>query len=224
MRRAIRSWFLISSNNGEFMDISELAVRLVVMMLPGVVSALIVERLTVHKSWDAFRFPMYSLLLGGACYLLMQAFLNVSHCMFGIGGTLVFWNALNDAKAILNYREIFSAVAVSVFVGVLVSFAINRKWFNRMAQALRLTEKYGDESLFYFFLNSPNVAWVRIKLVDEDLIYDGYRESFSESEDGQEVLLRDVKVYRLSDSVHLYDLDSAYIRNTASHSIIEKVS
>lgn len=205
------------------MDISELAVRLVVMMLPGIVSALIVERLTVHKAWDAFRFPMYALLLGGACYLLMQAFLNVTQCMFGVGGRLVFWSALGDSTRVLDFREIFSAVVVSILLGVAASFAINKKWFNRIAQRLRVTEKYGDESLFYFFLNSPNVSWIRIRIAEDDLIFDGYRESFSESEVWQEVLLRDVQVYRLSDSKHLYDLDSAYIRCSADRAIIEKV-
>lgn len=148
------------------MDISQLAVRLVIVMLPGIIAALIIERLTVHKPWDSFRFVLYSFLLGTLSYLALQCVFSIVSCLFSIGIKVSFWDAIDGGAPLLNFREIFSAVVVSIFLGSIISTIITWKWFHRIAQKFGISEKYGDESLFYFFLNSPNVVWVRVVLLD----------------------------------------------------------
>lgn len=195
-------------------------------MLPGIFAALIVDNLTVHKGWDNFRFPLYSLLLGIVCYLFMQAVLEVANVILDTKYGLRFWGVVgNDAKSgdlHVDFRELFAAMLVSIFLGITVSAIINKKIVHRLASELGITEKYGDESLFYFFLNSPDVGWVRVTIFAESKVYEGYRESFSDSDGVREVLLRDVNVYRLQDSALLYHLDSAYLSSNSESFVIEK--
>lgn len=202
------------------MDISQLAVRLVVLLFPGIIAALVVEKLTVHKQWDAFRFPLYALVLGAASYVAAQLLWYIVSCKKDVE-VLGFWSALDGAKGVLDFKEVLSVTVLGLFLGVFVSAAINKKWFHRAAQHLGITEKYGDESLFYFYLNSPSVAWVRVRLEDDGLMYEGLRESFSENGKTLELLLRNVKVFRLADSVELYSLDAAYIQSSSDKLVIE---
>lgn len=203
------------------MDISALAVKVIILMLPGIIAALIVERLTVHEPWDSFRFGLYALLLGFLSYLALQLFFLIFQCVSG-GRILTIWKSVESPTPILDFMEIVEAIGAGIVLGLLTSAGITRRWFHLFAKRIGVTEKYGDESLFYFFLNSTSVTWVRVVDVNSNRIYEGYRESFSDLRGCREVLLRAVKVYRLQDSAFLYDLDSIYLSSVSSALTIEQ--
>jgi hypothetical protein len=52
--------------------------------------------------------------------------------------------------------------------------------------------------------DSPLNHWVVIRDIQNDLMYQGWVESFSDGLDNNEILLRDVKVFRNSDQDFLY--------------------
>ena len=210
------------------MDISQLAVRLIILLLPGVISALLVEVLTVHKKWSQFRFGLYSVVLGLIAYAVLQtlaaAFNGALHefnitCFNPVN--LTFWDSLFDDTKPVKSGEVLIAVVLSIPIGYFASFTITKKWINRLGYKLKVTEKYGDESLYYYSLNSPDVSWVRVRLDNKGLIYEGWRQSFSEDEHGRELVLRDVKVYRLVDSAFLYNLPVAYLSASYQDLVIE---
>ncbi len=45
------------------MQVSELTIRLIVLLIPGMLCALIIDSLSVHRKWTPFRFSIYSILL-----------------------------------------------------------------------------------------------------------------------------------------------------------------
>jgi hypothetical protein len=102
-----------------------------------------------------------------------------------------------------------------------MSGIIQNKVINRIANWLRISEKYGDENLFSFFLNAKEISWVWVRIPSKNLTYEGYRESFSESETMREVVLRDVKVYRYEDSEFLYEIPAIYLCLPVNDIIIE---
>jgi hypothetical protein len=40
------------------MEISAFTMRLLILLLPGLIAAVIVERLTLHPKWEQFRFAV----------------------------------------------------------------------------------------------------------------------------------------------------------------------
>lgn len=54
------------------MEISELTLKLILLLIPGAVASIIYEKLTIQKKWPAFKFLAHSILFGALSYLLTQ--------------------------------------------------------------------------------------------------------------------------------------------------------
>lgn len=205
------------------MDVSSLTVKIIVLLLPGIVAALLVEKITVHKAWGQFRFLLYSIVLGAISYAILSVVVDIYNLSVSTRYhvTLTFWQSLFSTTQAVNPLEVIFSVVTSILIAVLASVAITKNWVIRVARMAKFTEKYGDESLYYFSLNSPEISWVWVKLAEEGLLYEGWRESFSEDANVREILLRSVKVYRLEDSQYLYDLPAVYLSMARNKVIIE---
>ena len=134
---------------------------------------------------------------------------------------LDFWSAVISDKPSLNKKEIFLVTALSLPVAFFVSWAINFKLLNKIAQKLRVSAKYGDENLYSYFLNAQEVDWVYIRDIENNLTYEGRVVSYSENENSQEIVLSEVKVYRYTDSKELYDMPKIYISREFGKLVIE---
>ena len=53
---------------------NQLVVSLVVILMPGIIAAIISDKLTSHSKWDSFKFALYSLVLGVLTYAMLQIF------------------------------------------------------------------------------------------------------------------------------------------------------
>jgi hypothetical protein len=209
------------------METSELTIRLIVLLIPGLIAALMIETLTVHTKWSQFRFVLYSILLGYASYFSYQAFEIVRGVVCWAWthtfsyNQLSFWGSLFSPKVPISLREVFVTCVFSILLGMVMSGIIQYKVVNRIARWLRISEKYGDENLFSFFLNAKEISWIWVRIPSKNLTYEGYRESFSETETIREVVLRDVKVYRYEDSEFLYEIPAIYLCLPVNDIIIE---
>jgi len=197
---------------------TELTLRLALLFLPGIICALLVEKLVPTHQWSTARLALYSLVLGLACYLI-----------YALLEALWFWNwppSLDLLKSIagsrsLDFTEIFLATLVAPFVGLLVSLALNRHWLNRFAKGIRVSDKFGDLDVWARTFNSSDAVWVVVRDLDHDLAYDGWVNAFSDTYDTNELLLRDVKVYQSSSAQLLYELDSVYLTREKDELTIE---
>jgi hypothetical protein len=209
------------------MEASELMIRLIVLLIPGVIAALIIETLTVHKAWDKFRFMVYAILLGFASYALLQLVLGIIWftcrlLAFDFTYTkLGSWASLFNAKDPIDVIEVMLACGASVILGGGLSAIIQYKVTHRIARWLRISDKYGDENLFSFFLNAKEVTWICIRMPSKNLTYEGWRESFSETDKIREIVLRDVRVYRYEDSALLYEVPAIYLCLPVDDIVIE---
>ena len=199
------------------MEISDLTIKLIILLIPGILSALIIEQITVHQKWTQFKFILYSILLGFASYFMYDQFLKLSlfiEYLLNSNTNFVsirFWDSLFDAKIPVSLKEVFIACLYSVFIGLIISACIHYKLLHRLAIFLKISDKYGDENLFTFFMNAKEVNWIWVRDPVRGLTYEGLRESFSESDNVRELVLRDVKVYNYEDSEFLYEVPAIYL-------------
>ncbi|QZC96982.1 hypothetical protein K2E96_14355 [Pseudomonas sp. ERGC3:05] len=136
---------------------SQLVVTLIVIMLPGIISAIISDKITFHSKWDSFRFGLYSLVLGVFSYAGLQLFHLALDVISAKGfpdhwSWLGIWQAALKAESSINAVEVFCATVFALPVALLASFCINHKVFNKIASWLGVSTKFGDENLFSYFM------------------------------------------------------------------------
>jgi hypothetical protein len=200
---------------------SELTIKLIIILIPGAFATLIFGKLILHKEWSSFRFVLYSILFGVFSYLILQLLingLNLFECFYL--PELTIWSNLSDASSI-PYKETVLASIISIFIAFIVSMIENRKVINRLANFFGISGKYGDENLFSLFLNSKNVQYIYLRDIKNQLTYHGWVKSFSENDNISEILLSDVAVYNYSDSEFLYEVPEIYLSLNKQEIIIE---
>lgn len=207
---------------------TQLVVTLIVIMLPGIIAAIVSDKITFHSKWGAFKFGLYSLVLGVLSYAGLQGFYLIFDIIRAGGlpvqwSWLGIWQATLKAEAGVNSNEVFWATVFAFPVAFLSSFCINHKIFNKAARHLGVSTKFGDENLFSHFMGGKDVDWIYVRDKADDLTYEGQLISFAENPTCHEVVLADVRIYRYSDSEFLYEVPFVYLCKPFGSIIIEVV-
>lgn len=208
------------------MQMSEFTFRLILLFIPGIIACIIVETLTVHKEIKIFRFILYSLILGFLCYLLWYVIGAITSKVLGlnIANRVYFFNALVNKNNPIKINEIIFVTFLSLPLGFIISVTINYKLLFRIAQKLRISRKYGDTDVWSYILNSNAPAWAVIRDIENDVIYEGWIQAFSDSTDSLEVnelFIRDVKAYKNSTGEFMYQSPATYLRRNMRNLVIE---
>jgi hypothetical protein len=183
------------------MDITEFGLRLVLLFLPGIICASLVDALTTHPQRTQFQFTLRALILGVASYGVLA--------LFDPG--ISFFSALSDPKVLPSLVEAGWASAVALAVAVVLTYIANYKLHFKIAQLIRLTRRFGDQDVWSYLFNSTDVEWITVRDHKRNLVYDGRVRFFSEDEKPAELYLQDIKVYDNASGEHLYDVAGMYI-------------
>lgn len=198
------------------MEIPELTLKLIILLTPGAVASIIFEKLTIHKKWNSFQFIANSILFGGISYLAAQFAFNLCQQDSSFDN---FWSNLPSKE--IPFSAITKALSISIFIGFICAGLDNYKFVNRIGKFLKLTTKYGDENLYSYFLNADNVNEIYFRDIPNNITYHGMINSYSETSDFKEIVLRDVKVYDYETSTFMYELDKVYLSRPKDDIIIE---
>jgi len=199
-----------------FMQISELTLKLIILLTPGAIACIIFEKLTIHKKWAPFNFIANSILFGGLSYIVAQLLLNICGHDQSLDN---FWSNLPSKE--IPFNALKYASIISIFIGFICAGLDNFKIINKFGKYLNLTTKFGDENLYSYFLHADNVNEVYIRDIDKNITYHGLIDSFSETEEFKEIVLRDVKIYDYSSSELMYKLDKIYLSYPKDSIVIE---
>ncbi len=217
------------------MEFSEFALRALLLFLPGIICTFVVNALTVHRERKPFDLLVLSFVFGMAAYfeywLIVRtsgAWLNqhFGNCFEGIFGAkfpteFIFLNALQDKTKTLSFSEIGFVCLTSFAQGLVLSALDTYKIPHRLARALRITKRSGELDVWGFTFNSPNIQFATIRDLKNDLVYDGWIQSFSDDAKNSELLLRDVAVFRNSDGSFLYSVGAIYLCIEPKNATIE---
>ncbi len=197
------------------MTISEFTLRIILIFLPGLITFIIIEQLTAHQEIKTYRFFINSLILGILCYLLYYPISLVSNQRFHF-----IQNLLNN-KSGPNSEEILFATLLSFPVGLIIARLINHKVLHKIAQKLKVSNKFGDIDVWSYILNSEIPGWVVIRDIENDLMYEGWIQAYSNTTEKDELFLRDVKVFTNSTAQELYKTPGLYFPRKRENLTIE---
>ncbi len=210
------------------MEISQLTIKLIILLIPGGIGAIILERLTVHKPWTSFRFILNAIIIGIFSYLILQIIVLIIYCtgfciklnMKSYSKDLTIWDNLNENSAI-SYFEVIYSSGIGVLLGLLLTKADTKKWLNNFSRKHDISSKYGDENLYSYFLNSKEINYVYIRYIKHNITYLVNVISFSETDEFKELVLSNVSVYSYDKSELLYEIGKIYLSLPKDDIIIE---
>jgi hypothetical protein len=207
-------------------EISSVTLRVLLLFFPGVLCALLVDALTVHRERTPVQFLTHAFALGRGSYLSLAlgrdfaagvaAGLNLREPL-----DVTFFEALLNDHTRIAWREIALATVEGLLLTCVVAAALNRRLIARAANSLRITRLTGDLDVWGFLFNSPAGGLVTVRDIAHDTAYHGTVEAFSESSERAELLLKEVEVFRNSTTVKLYDAARVYIARPATSLVIE---
>lgn len=213
------------------MEMSALTLKLIILLVPGALATIIFKRLIIrHKEQSDFMFVIVSIMFGMFSYLVLQIFIYIITFLKNICSKTIYnyenietFAKLSNSNSI-PYSEVIWASLISILLGFVVSKIDHSKLINKFARKLNVSNKYGDENLYSYFLNSPDISWVYIRDVENSLTYLGAVESFSETNEHKEIVLAQVTVYTYPDSKKLYEIEKIYLVFPQDKLIIEQAN
>ncbi|MFN8502447.1 hypothetical protein [Kouleothrix sp.] len=191
------------------MNLSGSVIRIVVLALPGIISALLYWRLrgrSEHKDWEDFLLiGLFSFFI----YLVYGAGINLlARLGFSVYPPKAF-EALTDDKLAIPWGEIPEATLIGVVIAVLAAYADKYNLVGKFGYRIGASSRLHDKELWHTFLAQPNQGWVYVRDHKLQLVYYGWLFQYSDADKDRELVLRDVKVY--SEQGHLYTSPLMYI-------------
>jgi len=209
---------------------NQLAVAIAIVLFPGLIASVICDKVIVHyQRWEIFKYGIYSFVFGLLCYTLLQGIvigLNsfdkiLPGVEVGSSGRLSAWTLVTAEKYKIDLAEVLWATILAPLIAAVAAAVVNLKLITRAAGKLGISDKYGDENLYSFFLNSKNVDWVYVRDREMKVTYFGRVISFSEYSNVQELALEDVDVFDLDTSALLYSVKAIYLTKSMGQFVIE---
>ncbi len=207
------------------MELSAFTLKLIILLVPGALGTIILERLTLHKrDWSPFKFVVSAILIGLFAYSLDEGLVRLFNLIAAPGSGLPhvsIFQGLGDAKdSVIPWAEVLIASLTGSAIGLLLTKADNDKWLNRLARHFKFSYKYGDENLFSYYLRGQN-EYVYVRCSRQGFTYKGRVQSFSETDEMKELVLKDAEVYDYATSSKLYEVEEIYLSLLKDDLIIE---
>jgi hypothetical protein len=194
------------------MNLSEFAFRIIFIFIPGLIAFNIISKLTFHKDFKASDILLGSLTYGFVCYLIYYFMcVIINKLTFFHTQNFYFGESLTNPQAKLNFQEIAVVTLLAVPIGLILAALINHNVLFKLANKLMISDKLDEISLWNKVFDSSLNHWIVIRDIQNDLMYRGWVDSFSDGLDKNEILLRDVEVYRNSEQGVLYSVPGLYI-------------
>ncbi len=160
------------------MEITEFTFQIILIFIPGLLAFVIIDNLTVHREYKVHKTILYSFLLGFCGYLLYYMFTFIPR----VNITFSFEH-FSKATNNIDYIAILITTGFSIIIGFLFSYFIDYKYLFRLAHRLRISKKFGDIDVWSYIMNSDIPEWGVVRDIQQDLMYEGWIQAFSDSSD-----------------------------------------
>jgi hypothetical protein len=201
------------------LSVSALFFELALIFIPGFIWMKIHTRYGPKGEKKQFDLILNTFIFGVLSYTILY----IVYWYFGLN--LKVFDLQADNKKLIQpaiFPEIFLAAIIAVIGGILTLYIENYKIFTQFAQRIGATRTFGDEDVWDFVFNSRSKAadFVHFRDFDQRVTYAGIVESFSESGQLRELVLRDVIVYDF-EGTPMYQVSRLYLARARDNIHIE---
>ena len=205
------------------MQIDEFIFKLLILFIPGSIVYIIFSKVAVfrreNKSAFGFKeifFILISSFITNTIYDVFSIIIN-KVCNKNIEYTLE--KLLN--AGVYKTQEIVVLMFISVLFGLFISFLETKKVIYKIVKKLKISTHYGDDDVWTFVCNSPDIEWIYVRDHKYDLVYFGRLEQYSDPGEFRELLLSDVSVFKNKSGKLCYETPKMYISRQPEEITIE---
>lgn len=202
------------------MQISEFTFRLILIFIPGIVSFIIIDNLTVHKKTEIHHWLIYSLLLGFMSYIPWAFLLGFINFMYKVEVPIYFLTCLTDITTPISLIEILIATFVAIVLGIIITKMIEKRLLFSIASQLGVSKKFPEIDAWDNFVKVYQPKYITVRNLKEKIIYQGILVSSSDANDRDGIVLEDVTVYD-EDGDELYRMKVIYIPQKMENLVVE---
>ncbi len=191
---------------------SDLVLRLVVLMLPGIAFMLLYRKLTGPKrrtDWEEFaRLVLASMASYGGYEALASCVRALPSTRVSL--VMALSNSGHNPEPV-NWMGVGFATIVGVGMALLFVWVDSNNYVHRIGRWLHATKRIGNEDIWSYFHDSFVDTWVVVRDHKLGLTYFGDVIAYSDFEVHRELLVKDVEVYSTEDGRHLYHVRHLYV-------------
>ena len=192
-------------------DLNSFVLTVAIMLVPGYLGAQVYRFLgrstrdRAMKSWGDFLQVLVFGLVGQLPALMLAS--------LGEWWQRPALLTLSD-NALATPHWLFDLVVPFCFaatVGVVTAAVANRKLLYRWIARPLGIQRYGDEDVWAYLMNSKELQWIFLRDYRCGLVYKGWIELYSDSGTSRELVLKEVEVFDNASGTRLYDVPRLYV-------------
>ncbi len=192
------------------MKVDLLILQLAVIFLPGIVWASLDANYAAKVKPSDSQFFLRTFIFGITIYaveFLGFTALGIPFHMASLANA-----AAHDIVSRDILKEVLWALVIGIFLAIIWLYAARYKLLTRLLQRIGATKKYGDEDVWDYTFNSTDIAveYIHLRDFENERVYAGWVNTFSETDKLRELVLLDVVVYDL-DGQEIYRTPRLYL-------------
>ncbi|MFP3683891.1 DUF6338 family protein [Bacillus sp. SIMBA_026] len=192
---------------GDDIDISDLAVRLLFLFLPGIIGATLLDLLTTHRKRQMFHFILHSYLIGVFAYGILMFIVYICNQLNDkLYWKVTFLSSLLNSKEQIKVSEVFLATLIGAILAIILVVIINKKYIFKVANLLGISNKHGEDDVWDYIFSDERSEWVILRDRETNIVYQGAISAYSQKDDKRELVLSEVKVHKDEGSGELKEL------------------
>lgn len=196
------------------MELSILAIRIIILIIPGAISYKLYTALVGKnnkRDWESFFEIVFTSIL---CYLLLGVKFSTS---YELANNLL---ALSDSTIKYDFVEIAKATFFGVGLAIMYAYFYTYNLIYRFSARIKCTRRFGPDDLWEKFQRDNGASWVTIFDHKLDVYYFCHVASYSDTNEPRELILENVSVFD-SESKKLYDAEKVYLSRNFDDLTIE---
>lgn len=195
------------------MTVSGLLIRIIFLAVPGILSYMLFRKLAgriKREKWEELcQVVLFSLMIYGTYSILVW----LRGLCVESPTEVTFFKAVLDEKVAIEWREIIIASLLGVPIAFVASAIHTYKLLNSFGRLIRVTRHFGDEDVWDYFHNLPDIPkheWVMVRDHKINLLYFGWILAYSDSYKDRELLMGDVSVFDNNSGDQIYEVERLY--------------
>ena len=202
------------------MTLSHELLKIIILLVPGIISMLLLERLITNNKLEFKRFVLNIIVLSIFSYLLAYLLWEILFWIYSIfkwssplvSSPINLLGYFTDTKFKINFWIVLYTSFCGVLLAIIMAIVINGKIVTKIGRWLHITIKHGDETVWDYFHNKPTNDWVIVRDIKNDIMYFGWIEAFSDdATEYDELILKEVSVFSNTSGDKLYDAKEIYL-------------
>jgi Family of unknown function (DUF6338) len=194
------------------MQLSKFTIGLIFIFLPGILALIISERLTEHRERHGYELLAYALVLGCIAHVVYGLLQPALDLILRIHLEEDRWiDLMLDTDVAIQRQVVAYTAIIGAILGLLLAYITNRSWLHRFAAKLKISQKFAEVDVWTHLLTYQGPQWVVVRDHSKNLMYQGYVQAFSATEDTRELFLTNASVFANNTGKKEYDVAVLYL-------------